>query len=168
MDRGVVRVRVQLEGGSELSMKRLLAGKHVLLDTEVQPQLQCSEGRYNKMPAVADYSILADGQVSLKIGGDIDHDFPFTLPNTTSLTSRAILSMQMEAEGPPNNLKWSFSINGTKIGGFTHSKDRFGVIQEIVAAGILAAGANTARVVVESGSGTLKVSDMVLQYQNNV
>src|SRR5262245_2918702 len=120
------------------------------------------------MPAVGDYAILADGQVSLKIGGDIDHDFPFTLPNTTSLTARAVLSMQMEAEGPPSNLKWSFSINGTKVGAYTHSKDRFGVIQEVVSTGILKTGANTAKVLVESGSGTLKVSDMVLQYQNNV
>jgi hypothetical protein len=36
------------------------------------------------MPNLADYVVLADGKVSLQIGGDIDHSYSFNPPQPRS------------------------------------------------------------------------------------
>ncbi len=122
------------------------------------------------MPAVADYAILLDNQVALGVGGDVDHDVTFFLPGSAALDGRAVLTLQMEAEDP-DNLRWDFRINGTQVAGFTHNTDRFCAIQEVVEADVLRSGGNSpneARIRVEGGQGTLKVSDVVLYFQNAV
>jgi hypothetical protein len=116
---------------------------------------------------VGDYAVLADGKVTLKIGGDIDHTYPFTLPSNLNRDQKAVMTLQMEAE-KPSSLKWQMDVNGTVIMTFTHSIDRFCSIQEVFGAGILKAGANNATVKVLSGGGNLEVSDIVLHFQANV
>ena len=39
------------------------------------------------MATIADYAVLSDGTVTLKIGGDIDHTFSFSLPANLSVAS---------------------------------------------------------------------------------
>lgn len=120
------------------------------------------------MPNVADYVVLADGKSSLQIGGDIDQSYSFNLPSTAIRTGSAILTLRMEAEASPSNLNWEFKINGTQVMSFTHGKDRFCAIQEVFGAGILKSGANTAEARVNSGSGRIEVSDIVVWFQNAV
>jgi hypothetical protein len=116
---------------------------------------------------VADYAVLSDSIVTLEIGHDIDHTFPFTLPSNLNRDLSAVMTLQMEAE-KPSSLKWQMDVNGTVIMTFTHSTDRFCAIQEVFGAGILKVGANNATVKVLSGSGQLKVSDIVALFQVNV
>ena len=120
------------------------------------------------MATISDYSVLSDGTVTLKIGSDIDHSFPFSLPANLSVGSRAILGWRFEAESNPNNLKWKVDINGTDIASFTHNSDRFCSLHEVVSGNILKQGSNTATVRVLGGSGQIKVSDLVLHFQATV
>ena len=120
------------------------------------------------MPTVSDYVVLSDSQVSLKIGGDIDHTFPFSIPSNINKNVQAILTMQFQADGNPNNLQWKASINGTQVISATHNSFNFCAIQEVFGAGILNVGANSAVVVVTGGTGNVKVADMVLHFQATV
>ena len=120
------------------------------------------------MPNVADYSIVSDGNVDLKIGGDIDRTFDFNIPTTAVLNQSAILSFQLDTGtgGTPSGLKWRADINGTKIGGWTHNARDFCAVQEVFGGSVLKKGSNSATVTVESGTGTLRVSDIVVWFQN--
>lgn len=119
------------------------------------------------MPTISDYVVLADGQTALKIGGDIDQTFNFTVPSNVNRNQQAVLTLQMEAENP-SALKWKMDINGTDVMSFTHGQDRFCAIQEVFGGIHLNSGANTATVRVISGGGTLKVSDIVVHFQANI
>jgi hypothetical protein len=120
------------------------------------------------MATISDYAVLSDGTVTLKIGGDIDHTFAFSLPANLSVASSSVLAWRFEAESNPNNLKWKFDINGTDVISFTHNSDRFCSLHEVVAGNILKVGSNTATVRVLSGSGQIRVSDAVLHFQATV
>jgi hypothetical protein len=79
-----------------------------------------------------------------------------------------VLAWRFEAESNPNNLKWKFDVNGTEVANFTHGSDRFCSLHEVVSGNILKVGSNTATVKVLSGSGQIKVSDVVLHFQATV
>ena len=119
------------------------------------------------MATVGDYAVLADGTVTLEIGGDIDRTYPFSLPSNLNRDLSAVMTLRMEAE-KPSSLKWQMDVNGTVIMTFTHSTDRFCSIQEVFGASILQPGNNNATVKVLSGSGNLDVSDIVVHFQANV
>jgi hypothetical protein len=116
---------------------------------------------------IADYAVLSDNTVTLQIGSDIDHTFPFTLPSNLNPGAKAVMTLRMEADDP-SSLKWQMDVNGTVIMTFTHSIDRFCSIQEVFGSSILKTGSNNATVKVLSGSGDLKVSDIVLHFQANI
>jgi len=120
-----------------------------------------------KMATVGDYAVLADTKVTLQIGGDIDHTYPFSLPSNLNRDFSAVMTLQMEAE-KPSGLKWQMDVNGTVILTLTHNTDRFCAIQEVFGAGILQPGNNNATVKVLSGIGRLEVSDLVVHFQVNV
>ena len=120
------------------------------------------------MATIGDYAVLSDGTVTLRIGGDIDNTFSFSLPTNLSVASSSVLSWRFEAENNPDNLKWKFDINGTDVVSFTHNSDRFCSLHEVVGGNILKQGSNTATVRVLSGQGQIKVSDVVLQFQATV
>jgi hypothetical protein len=118
------------------------------------------------MPAVADYVVVADNKFSLSIGGDIDRDFAFSLPNTTQVSGSGILQLMQDAVDP-DGLRFRVEINGTEILTWTTSTALSRGIHETFGGNILQIGANTMRFVVESGDGTLECSDVVVWYQNN-
>ena len=120
------------------------------------------------MATVSDYVAFGDGQVTLKIGGDIDQTYNFTVPNNINREQPALLTWQFEADGSPNNLKWNWRLNGSQVASFTHGIDRFCALQEIVSGTNLNAGNNTLTATVTGGSGQIKLSDIAVHFQVNV
>jgi hypothetical protein len=121
------------------------------------------------MATIGDYVVLSDSQVVLHSGGDIDHDFPFSIPNNIDKDQQSILTLQFQADSNPNNLQWKMNVNGTQVASFTHNAFVFTAIQEVFGSGILNTGANNkVTVTVLGGTGNVKVSDMVIHFQANV
>lgn len=123
------------------------------------------------MARAADYDIVSDGKVELKIGGDIDHDFPIGM-SSPNVGQRSILSFMVDTVGG-DDLKFRLNvINGsnvnTEVGTYTTSSAVARTFQEVMNANTLTANGNTLRVKVLSGDGTLQISDIVLWYLKEV
>ncbi|HST81650.1 MAG TPA: hypothetical protein VLL08_07945 [Kineosporiaceae bacterium] len=120
------------------------------------------------MATVGDYVVVSDGTTTLEIGRDIDQTFTFSVPSNVNLGQSAVATWRLEAEGPPRNLAWNLSINGTELVGFTHGSDRFTGLQEVFQGSVLQAGSNDATVAVTAGTGRIKFSDLVIHFQVDV
>ena len=123
------------------------------------------------MARAADYDIISDAKVALKIGGDIDREFPIQLAGA-SVDSRSILSFMVDTIGA-DNLKFRLNIiNGnnvnTEVGTYTTSSSDARTFQEVMNGNVLTASGNRLLVKVLSGTGTLEISDIVLWYLKNV
>lgn len=119
------------------------------------------------MPTVSDYVVLADAVTTLRIGGDIDQTYQFSIPSNLNTGRQAIAAWQLEVEDP-NDLLWRMTVNGTEIIRFTHGINRFGAVQEVFGGTVLRVGANQAQVTVLSGQGQIKISDVVIHYKADV
>jgi hypothetical protein len=119
------------------------------------------------MPTVSDYVVLADSQTTLQVGGDIDQNYSFSVPGNLNPANLAVATWQLEVENP-SDLNWEMRINNTLITNFTHSRDRFGAVQEVFAGSVLRTGSNQAAVRVLGGGGRIKLSDLVIHFQVNV
>lgn len=115
------------------------------------------------MPRVADYSIIRDSPFTLEVGGDIDRQFSFSLPNEAHLGSRSILAFRTL-----NNQRVSFrvEINGSNQLTFTFGTSEVKTFHEVISANLLQHGTNTINFVVTSGEMTF--ADIVLWWQHNV
>ena len=61
---------------------------------------------------LAHFVAITGGQKTLRVGGDIDADFPFDLPSDAGIGDSAVLTFMLDAAAP-SNLSYSVSINGT-------------------------------------------------------
>lgn len=120
------------------------------------------------MPTVGDYVAFGDGVVTLKIGGDLDHTYTFSIPGNVNRDQVAILTWKFEADANPDNLAWNWKLNGAQVANFTHGTDRFCSLQEIVAGTSLVAGSNNLTATVTAGRGQIKLSDIAVHFQVNV
>ena len=119
------------------------------------------------MSKVADYAILSDNKVEMKIGSDIDKSFTFSLPNSTDLNSRGILMFMLDTVNP-SNLKFHIDINGKQVFNGVYNSDVYHSVHEVINTGILKKGSNTCTFVVDGGGGKLQVGDITCWYQNSV
>ena len=121
---------------------------------------------------VADYVVVSDAPTDLKISGDIDKEFSFSIPSTAAVaTQHSILSLMVNSTGAVNDLKANISINGVKVWGYGPTEtDLTRSFHEVVKTteNALKIGSNMLTVKVESGQGTFRVSDIVVWFQNNV
>ena len=120
------------------------------------------------MPTVSDYVVVTDGTTTLETGSDIDQTFTFSVPSNVNRNQSAVATWRLEAEGPPRNLAWNLSVNGTQLVGFTHSSDRFSALQEVFSGSVLRTGSNQATVTITGGTGRIEFSDFVIHMQVNV
>jgi len=120
------------------------------------------------MATVGDYVAFGDGLVTLKIGGDLDHTYTFSIPSNVNRNQLAILTWRFEADGDPDDLAWNWKLNATQVANFTHGTDRFCSLQEVVAGATLVAGNNTLTATVTGGRGQIKLSDIAVHFQINV
>jgi hypothetical protein len=118
------------------------------------------------MTKVADYSILSDGKLEMKIGADIDKTLSFSLPKSADLNQRGILMFMLDTVHP-DNLKFHIDINGKKVFTGQYSSDVYHSVHEVINTGILKAGSNTCTFTVDGGKGALQVGDVTVWYQNN-
>ncbi len=118
---------------------------------------------------VADYVVITDAELDLKLGADSDEDFDFEIPPTAAVAQRAILALMVNSAGSANDLKSEVSINGIKV--FTYGPTDANLTRpfhEIVSGNVLRIGANNIKIRVVSGKGTFRVSDILIWFQNNV
>jgi hypothetical protein len=105
------------------------------------------------MARIADYSIISDSKVSLKIGGDIDHTFSFSLPDDAHLGSQSILAFVAFISSDAKNLKFTIRVNSSEQVNHTFTGSRVNTIHEVITSNLLKHGSNTVIVNVESGQG---------------
>jgi hypothetical protein len=135
------------------------------------------------MPNVADYVVVSDANLEItfpNLAGAL-----FSIPSTALLSEKAILSFQLDTGvtsttittegGPvvftptPVNLKWKSRINGTKIGEAIHQGRNYCAVHEVFSGSLLHTGSdNQFDVSVESGTGTVRVSNIVVWFQHAV
>jgi hypothetical protein len=123
------------------------------------------------MARAADYDIVSDAKVSLKIGGDIDRDFPIGM-SSPDVTQRSILSFMVDTVGASNLTFRLEIVNGngvkTEVIAITTNSAVARTFQEVINGNVLTPTNNTLKVKVLSGGGTLEISDIVLWYLKNV
>ena len=120
------------------------------------------------MPRIADYSVISDNKVALQIGGDIDHDFNFTLPVGAHLGSRSVLAFMLDTKSDPDDLRFHVEINGTNVFNARFNSDVFQPLHEVIGANVLRHGTNNINFVVDSGDGVAEISDVVLWWQRDI
>ena len=119
------------------------------------------------MARIADYSIISDGKVKMKIGGDIDKSFNFNLPSNYHRGSRGVLAFMLDTVNP-SNLKFKVEINGSRVFNARYNSDVFHTVHEVVPGSLMQAGGNNIEFTVTGGGGELQMGDAVLWFQANV
>lgn len=117
------------------------------------------------MPSVADYIIITDG--SFTLGVNQERTFTFSLSGTISNVA-PIIAFQVD---PANNSNLSFAveINDQQVYNATTSVTIRRGIWEVFGLNILDTnGNNTVQFRVESGTGTITFSDVILWYKRQV
>ena len=120
------------------------------------------------MPRIADYSTIKDLGFEIGTGGDIDRTFFFTLPSDASVTSNSILAYVIDTIGSIKNLKLRVTVNKKKAQELTLNSHHLMTLHEIMGGDYLQVGQNEIRFHIYSGSGKLKLSDVVLWWQRDV
>ncbi|NMG06255.1 hypothetical protein [Brasilonema sp. UFV-L1] len=115
------------------------------------------------MPRIADYSVIQDAPFTLRVGGDIDRQIPFSLPNETHLGSRSILIFRTL-----NNATVSFrvEVNGSNQLNYTFGTSEVKTFHEVIDANVLQHGNNTINFVVTNGEITF--ADVILLTQFDI
>lgn len=121
------------------------------------------------MPRIADFLILdgADGFV-LRTGRDIDREIDFTVPSNTVLGARSVLTFTVDTN-EAENLTLEFGLNNTGFRDLYAAQMIF-TNQRVFGANILKTGtrANEAFFRIRSGSGVLRIANVVLWFQADV
>ena len=118
------------------------------------------------MATLADYAVIIDGTATMVRGGTNFFRQTFNLPDTTNPNVPAIFMYRVEAENA-NGLKYTVDLNGKDVLTLVHSSDRFGTIHEVVGANTIHNGENKFQVIATGGTGTLKMSDVIIMFQVN-
>lgn len=117
------------------------------------------------MPKVADYSIIADGWVVEATQDTVNFD----VPSNIDTGSRSILGFMLEVDNL-DDMTLTLRLNGTKVWNWNYSSgDRVMYFQEVVAAGVVKAGANVFSF--DSSSGDFRfvqLSDITLLWQATI
>jgi hypothetical protein len=121
----------------------------------------------------ANYAAISDDAVTVAIGINTlfqkEHKFPINLSSTVSVGHHTVLSFMIEPIDP-SDLTFKISIiNGnntqTKIYSYTIQSNIWRSFHEVIPPNVLTATNNKLKVEVTGGSGQLRISDIVLLYQ---
>ena len=117
---------------------------------------------------VALYEVLFDEGIELKQPqGDLDKEFTFTPPANTATDARSILNFMIGITNA-NNLKFRIALNGTVIAFINENGNRLGTFAQEVVPVVRPGQSNTVKCYIESGTGSVRLADMVIWYQRNV
>ncbi len=118
------------------------------------------------MPIIADYKVISDGITSLAIGSDIDRDFIFSLPSSGFRNQDGILFFVV-SNNSTSALRLRVEFNDQiKLRATLTPNDHYVSLHEVIDG--LKVQNNKLTFTLESGEGTLRVSDIVLYFQRNV
>lgn len=118
------------------------------------------------MATLSDYVVIIDGTATMVRGGTNYYRQTFNVPNNLNQSAKAIFMYRVEADNA-NDLKYTMDLNGQDVLTLTHSTNRFGTIHEVISGTAIRTGENKFQVVATGGTGTLKVSDVVVFFQVN-
>ena len=116
------------------------------------------------MAEVGDYVVLSDPTVSLSSGQEWEKDI--VLPTTAARRQKAILWFMLDTMNP-NALKFHVEVDGTSVMSITTESTVARGYHEVIDYQ-LPPDVKTVKFKVDSGTGILKVSDIVLFFKNNV
>ena len=119
------------------------------------------------MARIADYVIVSDGKVSMRIGGDIDKEFTFNMPANLHRGSRSILACMLDTVDP-DDLKFKIQINGSQVFNARYNSDVFHTVHEVIPADLLNVNNNQLKITVTGGGGELQVGDITILSQVEV
>jgi hypothetical protein len=124
---------------------------------------------------VADYIVLLDDPIDILINAHEDFEFnipssAFVGPDVEGRTQDPILMLMVNYTGAAiNDLKANASINDKNVWNYGPTDTELTrPFHEVVPAKLLKTGKNKLTVKVESGQGKLRVSDIVVWFQNKV
>jgi hypothetical protein len=109
---------------------------------------------------VADYNVVSRGKTELKVGGDIDKDFPFDLPGQTK-DSRTVVSFFLISS---DNLQMTVDIDGTEVSDRSYTNGAERCIQD-VAPPELHISPGPHKMNFKVSQGEVAFSDVVLWFQ---
>lgn len=120
------------------------------------------------MSTLADYIALHDGSITLS--RDQEHTFEFNLPSNTSLgdgDTRFVLSFMIDPSGSTDK-NYDIDVNDVRVNDFTVSHGEPRAVTEIInGSKFTVNGENTIQFRMESGTGSIAISDVVLWFQRN-
>jgi hypothetical protein len=127
---------------------------------------QTTQVKETIMPRIADY-ITIDETFTLGSGNN-NRVFHFDLPEGAATGTRSILAYLVDSLSP-GSLTWTVLINGNVVQTTSvRNSQVFGTLHEIVQGNVLLVGENTITFSVDSGSGPINFSEIVLWWQNNI
>jgi hypothetical protein len=125
------------------------------------------------MADAALYEVITDNVITLSrdAGGDKDFETTFDLPSTLQVSARSVLMIAVRTFQNSQNVNLDVWINGEgplldSYSTFPTS-DQF-TFQEVVPANLLKKGQNRIRMELVGGSGSARISDVVLLYGVNL
>ena len=120
------------------------------------------------MSTLADYIALQDGPVTLS--RDQETTFGFSFPGNVNLgdgDTRLVLSYMLDSSGGANK-NYDIDVNDVRVNDFTVSDGEPHAVSEVINGSKFAAsGENTIQFRMESGSGSITFSDVVLWFQRD-
>jgi hypothetical protein len=127
------------------------------------------------MPAIADYIALSDVKHSIQKQSDVSTNptiwgTDFNLTSGTNINENSILAFIISTGTDASNLVLNIVINSSNQASYTFSGLRYLTIHEVIKASpaVLKVGTNNISFSIQSGSGVLGVSDVVLFYKRNI
>ena len=119
------------------------------------------------MASIADYVIVMDGAAALSRAGTNFVRKHFLVPDNVASGRPSVLMYRVEADNA-DGLKYTVTLNDTDVLTLVHSTDRFGTVHEVVEANVVHNGDNRFLAIVTAGTGTIKISDVVVLVQVDV
>ena len=118
---------------------------------------------------LADYIVVQDSSFSLRPGEEKTFEFHIPSDRVNSGTSkRPIVSFFADPSSNAKNLKCEYEINDQEVGHFRYSGGTARGHSEVIRHNDLDTGKNTIQFRVESGEGSVNISDIVIWHQRNI
>ncbi len=123
------------------------------------------------MPVVANYESFRDVSFPLRIGGDIGRTLESKIVNTP-VSGENVILMWKHGRTSTGSVTYRVEVNGEEVTTSTISQTipegDYSSLHEVLQTNQIQQGDNTVRFQVTGGTGTVRISDVVILYRLNV